>query len=403
MTKRVLNSLKIGKIAAVDVPCQEHAQAAIMKRSEIAKAMKETLAKAGLDPSNAETFAEKFEDQLLLQNLWDDYWKAQSALQQSIESIVKDDSVTDKAAMIKQSLDEFCDYVSSLYTSALVPDAVTQSLAAGLKAALNVTTVTKGQDPMTDAIKKALGLPLTATEADVTKALADNATKLAAAEALAKSNELLAKMSDKHKAFMADGKMPEGGKEAFAAMSADKRDAHIKDCGGGDEDVAKALAAGDAFKAADGAIIRKSDFKTDTAFAFAKAQAKTIADQADAIAKRDEADAVSTFAKRATDLGFGADFGPTMRKAYSGDAAAQAEVEKRIKALNAQVEAGGVFDTFGKNNPKPGSVEAEFMAKVDEFKKANPTLSHAQAYTRVLKARDNADIVKRMRTEQGAN
>lgn len=478
MTKRVLTDLKIGKIAAVDMPCQEGALALIMKRtevtdrfwkdkytaeqrremadkgeamkdgsypiadaddleraihavgrgknnshesirahiktrakalglsdkipedwkgSEVGKVLSDILAKAGLTAPEAETFAEKFEDQLMLQNLWDDYWKAQSALQDSIESIIKDESVTDRPALIKQSLDEFCEYVAGL-----VPADITKSLTAEIAAAYagGAGPTLKGEI-MSDALKKALGLPTTATEADMLKALEKRDSE-------AKANECLAKMSDKHKAYMdhADAKMPKGGKEAFAGMTAAERDDHIKanplNDDDGDENVEKMLKAGTAFRAADGNVIRKSDFKTDTAFQFAKAQAKTIADQAAAIAKRDEDDAVADFAKRATDVGFGAEFGATMRKAYSGDRAAQTEVEKRIAALQKQVEEGALFKSFGKSSPQAGSAESELLAKRDEIKKANPKLSDEQAYTKAYTDPANRDIVKRMKAEARA-
>lgn len=310
-----------------------------------------------------------------------------------------------KRIMEKFRLDEISavDYPAQEHARATIMKRDTEIPGNGKGAdAADAANVDKGAT-MSEAITKALGLASTATEAEITKAIADAAKKLSDAEALAKSNEAILKMSGKHQDFMnGGGKMPKGGKDAFTAMSADERDAHIKDCGGDDESVEKMLKTGDAFKAANGTIVLKSKVGADV-FAVLKSQNDDIAKQAAELAKRDEADAVSTFAKRATDLGFGADFGPTMRKAYSGDATAQAEVEKKIAGLNKQIEEGALFQSFGKSSPKAGSAEAEFMAKVDEFKKANPTLSHAQAYTRVLKARDNADIVKRLRTEQGAN
>ncbi len=322
MTRRILNSLTIGKIAAVDVPCQEGAEALILKR--------------GTAPDAAPN-AESFESQLNVQNLWDEYGKAQSALQQSVESIVADDSVTDRGAMIQQSLDEFCAYIAQLVPSDSA-NAGTPDVQAALPApAANAET------PTTDAMKKALGLPATATGAEMLKAL-----------------------------------------KALTAQ----RDTPIED--------------GEAFEAADGSIIYKSKVGDET-FALLKAQNAEIAKQAAELAKRDEAEAIARFEKRATDLGFEPQFGATLRKAYGGDVAAQTKIERRIAGLNRQIEEGALFMSFGKSGPKEGSAESEFVAKVEAARKADPKLTHAQAYARTYKAKENADLVRRMTAEQRGN
>ena len=321
MTRRILNSLTIGKIAAVDVPCQEGAEAVILKRAP-----------------DATPSAESFGDQLTVQNLWDQYGKAQSALQQSIESIVADDAVAGKGAMIKQSLDEFCEYIAQL-----VPSDSANAGAPDVQAALPAPAA-NAETPTTDAMKKALGLPATATGAEMLKAL-----------------------------------------EALAAQ----RDAPAQD--------------GEAFEAADGTVIFKSKVGDET-FAILKAQNAEIAKHIAELAKRDEGETAARFEKRATDLGFEPQFGATLRKAYGGDAAAQTKIEKRIAGLNRQIEEGALFMSFGKSGPKEGSAESEFVAKVDAARKADPKLTHAQAYARTYKAKENAELIKRMTAEQrGAN
>src|SRR6185312_14149788 len=203
----ILNSLTIGKIAAVDVPCQEGAQALLLKRAANADT-------AGADTSTG-TGAENFEGQLAQENLWESYGRAQSALQQSIESIMGDDSVADKGAMIQQSLDEFCEYIGQL-----VPSDSPNTLAAGPNAA-TPAPVANAENPTTQALKKALGLPATATGAEMLEII----------EALAKATK-----DNEH-----------GG------------------------DIAKMLTAGDAFEAADGSIVFKSKVGDET-FAILKAQ-----------------------------------------------------------------------------------------------------------------------------------
>lgn len=373
MPKRVLTELKIGRIAAVDVPCQEDAQAAILKRaslsarvwkgkytaaqrkqmaasgeamadgsypisdsddldraiqamgansdgtqapvrahikarakaldlahkipdgwqgSEIGKALFALLAKAGVAAdANAQGFADRFEDQLMVQNLLDEYWKAQNALQQSIESIVGDDAVADKPAMLRQSLDEFCEYLSTLVPQTPQP-------------------------------------------------------------AAAEDDAAIVKMID----------------------------------------------GGEAFRTLDGSLITKKAVGAN--FRLMKALNDSAARNASDFAKREEEALTAAFAKRATALGFGAAFGATLRKAYAGDAAAQADIETRVAALNTQVEESKLFASFGRTGPEAGSAEQELLARRDALLRTNPRLTAQQAYVRVYKARENADVVKRMKAEQ---
>jgi len=81
----------------------------------------------------------------------------------------------------------------------------------------------QGDEIMLKAIAKSLGLPETATEAEIQKALDAQAVLLKRADAVLK-------MSGKHAAFMNNdkAKMPEGGKEGFMDMSADERDKHME-------------------------------------------------------------------------------------------------------------------------------------------------------------------------------
>lgn len=363
--------------------------------SEVGKVLDEMLAKAGIDSTiAAETFAERFDDQLMLQKLWDDFWKAQGALQQSIESIVKDDAVSDKAAMIRQSVAEFSGYICQL-----IPNDITKSLAAGIAAATAGAPVQSSKGAlMPNELKKALGLPETATDADVTKAVAD----------LKKASEgKVEKMSDAHSGFMnhKDAKLPKGGKDAFQEMSSADRSKHVADNPieeDSEDKVAKALKSGDAFKTPDGQVFQKRDFGNDVAFNFAKSQNATIVSQAADIAKRAETEAVSSFAKRATDIGQPVEFGATLRKAYQGDATAQGEVEKILGALQKQVAESNLFDSFGSSVVKAGSALEELNAKRDALMKAEPKLTQAQAFAKAYEDRANTDIVKRYKQEQRA-
>lgn len=403
MTKRIFRDLSLDKIAAVDRPCQEPALMAIMKRapadeprsiSKIAKALCTDLAKLGYDgaPEKAESFQDLIDRQDFNQELWDCFYNATDALRQSILSILDDDSVTDKSSEISESLKEFADHIQEK-----IPGQIGKSLSEEFVRAIAGTagaTLNKG-DSMSDSVKKALGLPATATEAEVLKAIE------------AKGAGRVEKMSDKHSAFMnhKDAKMPKGGKDAFQDMTGSERDKHMSDNPieeDSDDKVEKSLKSGDAFKTPEGAVMFKRDFGTDAGYNFAKSANDRLITQAAEIAKRNEEEAVVKFAKRADDLGFGSDFGPTLRKAYQGDGAAQVELEKRITALQKQVDEGALFDGFGKGGAKAGSAEQELMAKVEEIKKTDAKLTDAQAYAKAYKDPANADIRKRMKQEASA-
>lgn len=373
--KRVLHAFRLDKIAGVDNPCQEHASADIMKRApedlsnggKIAKALFAALSKGGLDTcdadidASAEDFDAALGEQTVSQQFWQDYYNSTRALEDSLTSILKDETVTDKAPMIAQSLQQFAEHVETI-----MPGQLGKSLAGGIAALAGQTgaTVSKG-DPMTDEMKKALGLEASASDADVLKAIgtlnetADKAKKDAAEAEDKKKDEL-------------DGK-----------------------------EVAKALSAGDAFQTPEGVVITKRQVG-DATFAVLKGQNDRLAKQESELAKARDREEESGFAKRATDMGFGAEFGPTLRKAYGGDAAAQTEIEKRILGLQQQVESGEVFKNFGHSAPMEGTAQAELMVKVEEVKKAHPNLSDQQAYARAYTARENAPIVKRLKAEATA-
>jgi hypothetical protein len=337
---------------------------------KLAKSIYDAFEKSGIplnDPDGdegAQAFEEVLGEQELTQTFWDAWYKGTSALQESLCSIIKDDEVTDKSAKIEESLKQFADYVEQI-----VPGTIGKSLAAGIAASVGQPGNHTGE-VMTPELKKALGLPETASEADVLKAVADKDA------ALAKANEEISKAKAKGN-----------------AQSDDDAD--------DDAEMSKALASGDAFRTPEGSVITKKAVGEST-YAVLKSQNDRIVKAEAELKKAQEAEAERSFAKRAEALGYGEEFGPTLRKAYSGDAAAQTELEKRIQGLQKQVEEGDLFKSYGHNQPAADSAEAEFMAKVDEVRKANPNLTDAQAYARTYTDRANAPIVKRMKEEARA-
>jgi hypothetical protein len=328
-------------------------------------------------------------EQNITQEFWNDYYKATDALRISLLSILGDDGVANKGPMVEQSLNEFADHIEQM-----LPGPVGKSLAASVAAMFAGTpgpTQTDQGDTMS-ALTKHLGLADNASEADIMKALEARDTAAAS---------LVEKMTDAQVTYLAKLRVPASREDFVKAKSADrdKKMADKPDGDGAEDDVEKSLKSGDAFKSVDGALILKSKVGAET-FAILKSMDDgRRADRAE-IEKAREKVTTTEFEKRATDMGFDASFGATIRKAYGGDAAAQAEVEKQMAALRKQAETGGAFSEFGARGvAKAGSAEAEIIAKRDELLKANPKLSPEQAYARVYKARENVDLVKRFRAE----
>lgn len=339
MTRRILTGLRIDKIAAVDRPCQEHASADIMKRAW-SQDERDEAAKSGIAmPGGGYPI------------------KTTADLHDAVQAFGRaKDPVATKAHITSRA--------KSLGATDQLPEDWSK------------------ETKMLKELLKALGLPETGSEADVTKAV----IKLASDE----QKELVTKLATAEASLVKANEALELEKAKAPKMSPDNAD---DDCGPG------GVAKGVAFETISGAFISKK--MAGAMYDVLKSNDAQLRKNAEDIAKRDEADAVVTFAKRATDIGFSAEFGATMRKAYGGDSVAQAEVEKRIVALQKQVDEGALFKNFGGGGAE-GSAEAELMAKVAELKKANPKLTDAQAYSKAYTARENAPIVKRMKEEAEA-
>jgi hypothetical protein len=114
-----------------------------------------------------------------------------------------------------------------------------------------------------------------------------------------------------------------------------------------------------------------------------------------------EKDEITTFAKKASDLGMPEVFGETLRKAYKGDAAAIKKLEEAIKGLGEQVRTGKVFAEFGTTLPgADATAAAEMTAKAAELRKANPKLSEASAFTKAYTDPANIELKRRYDAEE---
>lgn len=141
-------------------------------------------------------------------------------------------------------------------------------------------------------------------------------------------------------------------------------------------------------------------------------RAAALATENDDLKKRlgviEERETKAEFAKRAVGLGLQEADGEIMRKAYAGDKAAQADLDKRIgeitKAAEEIARTAGVFKEFGQAGGGRGgaTAEGEIKAKAEEYRKSadGAKLSYQQAYARVMADPANADLAKRVRDEE---
>lgn len=296
---------------------------------------------------------------------------AKAALVASAWSAVDNTSGEDKASHLRKNFSAYKDHVEGL-----VPNDIT------------------GDDMK--AIAKALGLPETATEADILKALETKNAELAKADALAK-------MSGKHKAFMENpkAKMPEGGKEKFQAMEPGQRDAHMaaNPCGGDDDGGADTEK--NCIKV-DGKTIRKADVG-DATFTVLKAQAESIQ-------KMETDAAVATISKRitpiATDLIGKADDTAALLHRVAVGKSTQADadtLEKMFGSANEVVKKSSLIkqELGGKGALNFGKAREGIEAKANELLKnwntawGKPTIEKAR-----VKARDqNKDLAQQEEKE----
>jgi hypothetical protein len=255
--------------------------------------------------------------------------EATAALAKSIDSIIADDKA-DRPSALAETFKQYHDHLQTMVPAG-VTDAVTAALAAH-------TPVSKDDD-MNDKIE------------DVKKQLED------AQAALVKATKEVAfhKLSDAHKAYVAEKALSDEDRDAFVAKSEADREAQIK--------------AAPVEKKVDPEIAKRD---------------QELADLRKRLEATEEKNIVADFAKKAVDLGLPEAKGETLRKAYGGDKTAQGEVEALIKGLTEQVKTGKVFEEFGtKVGVDATSPKAKVDAKVAEMQKTEPTLTRPQAIAKI--------------------
>lgn len=323
---RMATQLKIGYLSAVDMPAHEGAQAIVLKARMLKEApadMTPMIKSAFTDALREKQYEKAVEDALC------QTWELQlnSALREAAEDIAKDPAIPDdmKPAALREAMNE---YITVLH------------------AAMLGTTVSKEKTPG--------GTP-NQQEADMAEI-----EELKAELAKAKQ---LASLSDVQKSHY--NALPEAERDAFAALTADERDA-----------VVKALSVADeTFVAEDGTTVAKSKVGPEL-YAVMKNQNAQIAKL------RDEADMTRLVKQAETDF-----------KHLPGEAVAKAKVLKSIErmpqserdALTAMLKSGDAACAPGfVPAAKPGDGAAvDAATKLDgmvtKYRADNPNVSRSDA------------------------
>lgn len=305
-----------------------------------------------------------------VRDLMNEVREAVGALDRSICSISYDDDVADKAAMIAESFDQFRAHVAGLG----LDDDVTKSLASDIGAAHPLLKGDRDMD--TAAIQKMIDEAVTKSTKPLTDTIAKQAGEIA-----------ILKMSEKHKDF--HDKMSGDAKDKFAAMSPGERDDHMDK-----NPVKKGV---DALPADVRGVVEpiiKSMGETVQKNVELSKQVHTLTDERDRV----------EFGKRAVGLGLPEAHGEIMRKAYAGDVAAIGEHEKALKGLVARAAAGEriLFSEIGKSEQGGTGATAydQIMVKAKEFKKADPKLTEAQAFTKAYTDPANRELAETHKREE---
>ena len=348
---RQLKNIVIKEVSSVDRGAGDGARVMLIKRdTPKEKPTDNVIDMTGLlRKDGAVTFDEaqaNMESRETANDMIEEVNEAICAFSCSVQSILCDEDVADKAAAIQESFAQF-----KTHLAGLVPE-----------------DMEKAMTTPADELKKQID---TAVAAALAKATTDNTAELAKRDA----EIAFLKMSPAEQDF-AKAMSPED-KKKLADMSPAER--------------AKAM------EEAKKALVTKIDPEIQKRLA--------QADEDRVILKTlQEKDQTATFAKRATDLGLPEAHGDVMRKAYAGDAAAITKHEQMLKGLAEQVKTGKVFEEFGSSLAKTGATAYdELMIKAAELRKGKEgEMTKEQAFDKVFNDPANVDLKKRHSDEEVA-
>jgi hypothetical protein len=291
--------------------------------------------------------------------------KANAGLAESIASILGDATVTpeQQAAALNESFEQHGEFLKSNLTAGPV-----------------VVTKEGGSQMDLVLLRKVLGLSDTATEDDVTKALAKQASDLAI---LNKRHEL-------------------GVAILKADFSPDER-AHY-------DKIGKAKADGSGEPDEDDAQNRfRSASKSDRAVLMKAAEPKLpeyvskAMEENEALKKRlaalEGTSELTVLNKRAVDIGLLEAEGATIQKAYAGDKASVDRLLDFVKQGFAAAKAGGVFKEFGASGSGSDATPYEqLMQKAKDLLAKEPAIGTVEkAFAKVFEDPANATLVAKER------
>lgn len=234
---RIIQSLRLDKIAAVDRPCQQHAKMTIMKRAPEEEVDYPKICKAWVSASDGPRPFEIFLRQELQRDhyysVMEEYQAELCALDNSLRSTLGAQDMDQDAKLLamRESIEAFMTSVRAKYPQA----------SADVTKAVNIfADVSKQGDGDMPTIEE-----LSSQIEALTKSVQDITAERDAEVAKREAAETLAKMTDEEKEFL-KGKDGEEAK-AFMAMNAEQRKAKMKKAAEADETLE-----------VDGSIVKKS-------------------------------------------------------------------------------------------------------------------------------------------------
>lgn len=335
-----------------------------------------------------------------------------AALKSAVDEIEDDAEVTNKSEALQESFSQFIGHMKGITAEGIENGLIAASLSEAGFGIGSDGALAKRETEMGFDIRKSLGLPAAASDAEVEKAMTDKLEAFGKADVTAKTLGNILKMSSSHTSFMNNekAKMPSGGKEAFANMSAEDRTAHMKanplskaarKAAGDDEDDEDEDET-DANKClkVDGRVIKKSVVGEDV-FAVMKSQQASIE-------KAEEAAAVAGFSKRADTsmalIGKSDELATLLRSVQksAGNDVAEA-VAKKFEQLNEVIKKGGgaIFKEVGGSNTGGDGSFAKASAQIETIAKSIVAAEKVSIFKARVLARDrNQDLAKQESTER---
>lgn len=387
-TSMLPDDWKVGKLELLSSVTNDEA---VEGFRPLIKAYQDEMAAVDFNTMQADAEAREYANGLLFE-----IDEAVCSLRCVFDEIACDASAGDKRSLLQESFDQFKAHIQRI-----IPEGVENALVALALAEAGFSVDERGGLTKREAmdIRKLLGLPATATEADIKKALDDRAK-------LAKFAEDMAKMSPEHVAYMLHPAAKlDGGKEAFAALTAEKREEIIKaypamtaeekakaDKKKQDEEDAKKR--DDEVLKVGGTEIRKSVVGEAT-FNVMKAQQEDIAKLRD----KDEINAIAKRCEPLTFIGKADEIAGLIHSIQKHDAKLAKAVEDKFTQLQAVIAKGATFTEFGKSSTgQIGKAADSIDAAARELMKNDSKLTIFKA--RDMARKNNPELAKQEEQER---